>query len=136
MAIRFRSRQVIWMLGSIPNCNNCTPAEIEDMRTTAVWQSVMFTASTLPLRCWALPLMASPSALAGGPSSPVTAKCPARRMVSRRLPATYLFLSVIVPLSGPPPETAGLAPSRLVCQSFIGVSSNSASSLLNAVIRS
>ena len=50
MAMRFRSRHVICMVGSRPNSRSITATAMEDIRTTAVWQSVMFTASTRLLR--------------------------------------------------------------------------------------
>ncbi len=46
MASRFRSRQVICMIASRPFCCAVTPDAMEQTRTTAVWLSVMLTAST------------------------------------------------------------------------------------------
>jgi hypothetical protein len=46
MASRLRSRHVIWTIGSSPSCRAMTPAISDDIRTTAVWLSVMFAAST------------------------------------------------------------------------------------------
>ncbi len=72
MAIRFRSRAVIWIVGSMPNPSSMVPTEMDDMRTTAVWLSVMLTASTIPLQKAGLVLDHRPvcalrrSQLAGG----------------------------------------------------------------------
>ena len=48
MARRLRSRQTIWKLGSRPSWIRIRQAAQLDMRTTAVWLSVMLTASTIP----------------------------------------------------------------------------------------
>jgi len=46
IASRFRSRHVICMMASTPFCCTWTPEAMELTRTTAVWLSVMLTAST------------------------------------------------------------------------------------------
>ncbi len=46
MARRLRSRQVICMIASRPFCWAWMPEAMEQTRTTAVWLSVMLTAST------------------------------------------------------------------------------------------
>jgi len=76
MASRLRSRQVICTTGSTPASLAKAAAAIDDMRTTAVWLSVMLTASTTPLSSFALLRITSGSAPLGGPSSPVTANAP------------------------------------------------------------
>jgi len=57
-----------------------------DIRTMAVWQSVMLTASTFPFNNRAFFLTTSGSLFFGGPSSPVTAKLPLASTRSRWLP--------------------------------------------------
>jgi hypothetical protein len=56
------------------------------MRTTAVWQSVMFAASQKPRSLWAFSTTSCGSALMGGPSSAVTAGLPLAITFSRVLP--------------------------------------------------
>ena len=81
---------------------------MEQTRTTAVWLSVMLTASTKPLRILAFSSMTVPSALLGGPHSPVTANLPSARIFSRLEPALYSvgghtgFASSRTILRGPP----------------------------------
>ncbi len=74
------------MMGSTPSCMARTAEAMLDIRTMAVWLSVMLAASTTPLSSRALRRMTSGSALWGGPISAVTTKWPARRSFSRLLP--------------------------------------------------
>ncbi len=86
MAILFRSRQVICMTGSRPCCSAMAAAAMLEMRTTAVWQSVMFAASQKPFSCCAFFMTSWGSALMGGPSSAVTAGLPLASTFSSVLP--------------------------------------------------
>ena len=97
IARRLRSRQTIWKLGSRPSWISSRLAAQLDMRTMAVWLSVMFTESTLPLRWAAFLRTSSAWAPRGGPSSPVNAKCPARSTFSKLLPD---FISAPSRMSG------------------------------------
>ena len=74
MAMRLRSRQTICITGSRPVCTSSAETATLDMRTTAVWLSVTFTASTAPRSNSAFFRTTSRSVPAGGPSSAVTAK--------------------------------------------------------------
>src|SRR3990172_3690113 len=100
MASRLRSRQVICTTGSSPSCTTMVPAPMLDIRTMAVWLSVSLPPSTYPRSSLAFSRMASPSALCGGPNSPVTAKWPPRRTRSSLEPDLYPleWISAIVDL--------------------------------------
>ena len=74
MASRFRSRQTIWKLGSMPSEIKMVLAAQLAILTTAVWLSVMLTASTMPFRCAIFSLRCATLAPLGGPHSPVKAK--------------------------------------------------------------
>src|SRR5215469_15912347 len=70
-AIRFRSRQVICMIGSMPTSRAAIADAQLDIRTCAPWLSVRFTASTQPSSSRARSFIASADAPRTGDSSEV-----------------------------------------------------------------
>src|SRR5579884_690965 len=98
MAMRLRSRQVTWTMGSTPACLAMSAPAMLDRRTTAVWLSVTLAASTKPARAAALRRTTSPSALLGGPISAVTANWPDCSRASR---AESVFIGRACPAALP-----------------------------------
>src|SRR4030042_5611088 len=76
IAIRLRSRQTIWRIGSNPISLRMIHEERELILTTEVWLSVTLTASTTPLSKFPFFRITSASAPLGGPHSEVTTKPP------------------------------------------------------------
>ncbi len=83
-AIRLRSRQVSWRIGSMPFWMRIAAAAGAAMWARALAPSVTLTASASPLSGSALAMRSAGSNDAGGVISAVMTNCPARSSCSRR----------------------------------------------------
>ena len=110
-AIRFRSRPVIWTIGSRPTVRTIVAAGIAAMATVARLLSVTFTASTTPRRASARRRTMPAAALFGGFNSAVTTNSPDLRRLA----------SALKEKTSPSHMTRGL-PVRSTLSSFPGLS--------------